>query len=335
MKERYKYVIVFCMIFLSESIALYLFERGSNPELDTMIEAVWWIVVFLCSGFVIIPQTTGGRIIGTLLVVEGLGFLGYIFGQIAAYFVGKSLSGGKIMKKVKFKDHIIVCGWMSGTAKILDELTSKDVKTKRKIVVLADLDKNPLDREDIAFVRGDPTKDKDLLRAGIMTANTVIITLDRKADDADAKAILTTLAVESLNRKVYTCVELGDLENEKHLVHANVDEIVCMGRLSQNLLVHSSLKHGLSRLFSELVTHNFGHEFYKIRAPKRFLGEQFPQAVKRLVDEEGIILVAVERETTDEQGKIKQEVIVNPGSDFVLENGDNMFVIAKEEPEIQ
>ncbi len=334
MKERDKYILVAFIIFISESTALLLFEREGNPELNSINEAMWWIVIFLSSGFEVIPQTLGGRVVATLLVIEGLVLLGFIFGGFAAHFVERSLSGGKIMKQVKFKDHIVVCGWTSDTRRILDELTSEDVKTRRKIVVLADLEKNPMDREDIKFVKGDPTKDKDLKSAGIMTANTAIVSLDRKSDNPDAKAILTALAVEALNRSVYTCVELQNPENEKHLVHANVDEIVCLGRLSQNLIVHSSLKHGLSRLFSELVTHNFGHEFYKIKVPKRFLGENFPQAMKRLMDEEGVILTAIEREIRDEEANLRTDIIVNPGHDFVLKEGDYMFVIAREEPEI-
>lgn len=334
MKERDKYILAACAIFLSESVALYLFEQG-NSQLNSIQDAMWWIVVFLSSGFEVMPQTIGGKFVATLLVVEGLALLGFIFGGFAAHFVEQSMSGGRIMNQVKFKDHIVVCGWTSDTPSILDELTSEDVKTKRNIVVLADLEKNPMNREDIKFVKGDPTKDEDLIRAGIMNANTAIISLDRKSDNPDAKAILTALAVESLNRSVYTCVELRNPENEKHLVHANVDEIVCLGRLSQNLIVHSSLKHGLSRLFSELVTHNFGHEFYKIPVPKRFCGEKFPQAMKRLIDEEGVILTAVERETIDEKGNSKTDIIVNPGYDFVLQERDYMFVVAQEEPEIQ
>jgi len=334
MKERDKYVAMACAIFLLESVALFLFER-SNPNLNSIQEAMWWIIIFLSSGFEVIPDSLGGRVVATLLVVEGLVLLGFFFGGFAAHFVERSLSGGKIMKKVRLKDHIVVCGWTSDTQKILDELTSKDIKTRRKIVVLANLEKNPLEREDVKFVKGDPTKDEDLERAGIMTANTAIISMDRKSDNPDAKAILTALAVESLNKSVYTCVELQNPENEKHLKHAHVDEIVCLGRLSQNLIVHSSLKHGLSLLFSELVTHNFGHEFYKIKVPRRFLGETFPQVVKRLLDEEGVILTAIERETNDEQGATKIDIIVNPGHDFVLAGGDHMFVIAREEPEIQ
>ena len=333
MKDKYKYVLGGITVFFVESIALYLSEQG-NPELDTFNEAAWWIIVFLSSGFEVFPQSVGGKIVGTFLVIEGLVLLGFIFGGFAAHLVEKSLSGGKIMKKIGFRDHIVICGWTLNTPKILEELTSEDIKTKRKIVVLADLEKNPMEREDICFVSGDPTKDEDLIRAGIMNANTAIITLDRKSDNPDAKAILIALAVESLNREVYTCVELENPENEKHLVHACVDEVVCLGRLSQNLIVHSSLKHGLSRLFSELVTHNFGHEFYKMVVPKRFLGEAFPHAVKRLLDEEGVILTAVERKATDNNGEIASDILVNPGFDFVLREGDCMFVIAKEEPEI-
>lgn len=335
MKERDKYVLTACAVFLIESTALYFFERNVNTRLNTLDQALWWIVIFMSSGFEVMPETLGGKVVATFLVVEGLLLLGLFFGNFAAHIVERRLSGGKIMKRAKFKDHIVVCGWTPNTPKILDELTSEDVKTRRKIVVLANLERNPLNREDITFVRGDPTRDEDLKRAGIMTANTAIITLNQASDNPDAEAILIALAVESLNRDVYTCVELENPENEKHLIHAHVDEIVCLGRLSQNLIVHSSLKHGLSRLFSELVTHNFGHEFYKLQVPKRFVGERFPQAVKRLLDEEGVILTAVERKTTDEQGELKMDIIVNPGNDVILKDGDNMFVIAEKEPEIQ
>lgn len=60
-----------------------------------------------------------------------------------------------------------------------------------------------------------------------------------------------------------------------------------------------------------------------------------PPAVKRLIDEEGVILTAIERESVDEEGNPKIDITVNPGYDFVLDEGDHMFVIAMEEPEIQ
>ena len=334
MKEKNKYILLGLFIFLTEAIALFLFEKDANPNLNSLLEAMWWIVIFLSSGFEVIPQTLGGRIVGTFLVIEGFLLLGFILAQFAAHFVEKRLSGGKIMKKIKFKNHIIVCGWTSETPRILDELTSPDIKTKQKIVVLADLKKNPLNREDIYFIKGNPTQDTDLIKAGISSASTAIILLDRGSDNPDAKVILTALAVESLNRSVYTCAELENPDNEKHLVHAHVDEIVCHGRVSQNLIVHSAIKHGLSRLFSELMTHNVGHEFYKIQIPKRFQGMIFPHALKLLLDEEGVILTAIERNLGAANGSDKTRIVVNPGYDFILEEGDWMFVISKEEPQI-
>jgi voltage-gated potassium channel len=131
MKERDKYILAACAIFLAESVALYLFEQGSNKNLTSINDAMWWIVIFLSSGFEVTPETIGGKVVATLLVVEGLALLGFIFGGFAAHFVEQSLSGGKIMNQVKFKDHIVVCGWTSDTPRILDELTSEDVKTKQ------------------------------------------------------------------------------------------------------------------------------------------------------------------------------------------------------------
>jgi len=335
MKQKTKYILIIISIFFIETLALFLFEKDANPQLNSFHEAMWWIVIFLSSGFDVIPQTIGGRIVGTFLVIEGFIMLGLILAGFAAHFIEIKLAGGKIMNTIKFSNHILVCGWTTDTPRILNELTSKDIKTKHKIVVMADLEKNPLNREDIYFIRGNPTKDEDLRKAGVLSANTAIILLDRESDNPDAQAILTALAVESLNRSVYTCVELENPENEKHLLHAHVDEIVCHGRISQNLIVHSSIKHGLSRLFSELMTHNVGHEFYKIGVPKRFQGLAFPQAVKQLLDEEGVILIAIERHmnsTVSDSDKIR--IIVNPGYDFILKENDYMFIISKEEPQI-
>ena len=45
-------------------------------------------------------------------------------------------------------------------------------------------------------------------------------------------------------------------------------------------------------------------------------------------------MTAVERKATDDNGEITSDILVNPGFDFVLREGDYMFVIAKEEPEI-
>ena len=83
--------------------------------------------------------------------------------------------------------------------------------------------------ERVEFIKGDPSQDESLIRAGIERADNVIVLSDctKGANDADAEALMVVLAVESLNRKVHTCVQFMNSSSRVHLEHAHADEIIC------------------------------------------------------------------------------------------------------------
>jgi voltage-gated potassium channel len=139
------------------------------------------------------------------------GFLGIMIGKSAEFLVNLSLKGGVIMKKIRYKNHIIICGWNYQGPKIIEGILLGDTHLRRPIVILADLDKPPYSSDKVDFVSGSPYKKKDLIRAGIKTADSAIILTDiknEKTDNPDADALLITLAIESLNQEVHTCVQL-------------------------------------------------------------------------------------------------------------------------------
>jgi len=190
-----------------------------------------------------------------------------------------------------------------------------------------------------------------------MTADTAIVLTEfghevQRDINPDAQAVLITLAIETLRPDVYTCVQLFNSEYKKHLERANVDEYICLDRLSGNLLVASALNHGLSWVLGELLEFSSGSEFYKKSIPKELAGMRFREVAKVLHDEK-FILVAVEtkiivpwldadgHEIFDKEGKprmkVKEKWVINPQKneypkDYVLKPDDKMFIIAVEEP---
>jgi len=113
-------------------------------------------------------------------------------------------------------------------------------------VVLADLEKIPYDSDRVDFIQGVPWRKEDLEKAAMSKANTAIVLTDirsEKNDNPDAEALLITLAIESLNRKVHTCVQLLNSENRPHLENANADEIICL-ETGGKLAVSSALNPG-------------------------------------------------------------------------------------------
>jgi len=290
-------------------------------------------------------------------LLAGVGFIAIAGGRIVTWFVNFSLRGGRIVKKVNYKNHIIICGWNIQGKNIIKQLLSPDIAESRSIVVLANLQKRPLEDDRIDFISGDPTKEEDLKRAGIMTADTAIVLTEMGQEsqrdiNPDAQAVLITLAIETLRPDVYTCVQLFNSEYKKHLERANVDEYICLDRLSGNLLVASALNHGLSWVLGELLEFSSGSEFYKKSIPKEFAGMRFREVAKVLHDER-LILVAVEtkiivpwldeegNEIFDKEGKprmkVKEKWIINPQEsdypeDYILKLDDKIFIIAVEEP---
>ena len=297
------------------------------------------------------------KLAGAVGLFSGVAFISIVGAGIVSWFVNLSLKGGRIMERVTLENHIIICGWNVQGEHIIKQLLSPDIAVNRPIVILANLNERPHIDPVVDFISGDPTKEDDLRRAGIMTADTVIVLTEfnrepNKDINPDAQAVLITLAVESLRRDVYTCVQLFNSDYKKHLERAHVDEYICLDRLSGNLLVTSALNHGLSGVIGELLEFSGGSEFYKKAVPRPFCGLRFREAA-RIINDEGMILIAVETDIKvpqlDEDGNVilddsgnpklkkKEKLIINPQKneypdDFIFQEGDRMFLIAVDEP---
>ncbi|MBN2102468.1 NAD-binding protein [bacterium] len=300
------------------------------------------------------------RLAATFGLIAGVGFIAIVGASLVSWVVNFSLRGGRIMKRVNCKNHIIICGWNIQGYNIINQLLSPDIKNNRPIVILANLSKRPDIADIVDFISGDPTKEEDLKKAGIMTADTVIILPEfnnnnKNGINPDTQAVLITLAVETLRRDVYTCVQLFSSDYKKHLEHAHVDEYICLDELSGNLMVSSALNHGLSCVLRELLKFSSGSEFYKIALPKIFEGMCFRDVAKILHDERMILFSVETKENIpkiDEDGKeifnkdgshkyeSVQKYIINPQEkdypeDYKFKRHDNIFIIAESEPTVK
>jgi voltage-gated potassium channel len=280
-------------------------------------------------------------------MIASITFIAIITAKITSVLVELLRRGGSMTKRVNFSGHTIICGWNFQGERIVRELQSAGVKQQRGIVILTVSEERLVKDERVAFINGDPSQDENLLRAGVERASSVIVLTDstKGANEADAEALMVVLAVESLNRKVHTCVQLLNSANRLHLEHAHADEIICLDQLGGNLVVASALNHGISRVVGELLTFNTGSEFYRYdgHIPDRLLGKEFAEAVQILAQQR-MILLAVETDYSEEMikqlsadvvYKLPEEdrlMVINPQSRYEIRQGDALFVIAESEP---
>jgi len=335
-------LLVLIFIYLGAILVVMAYEEvGFGPAAMKVFPAFFGEIGEVATPFVAVQISI---VIG---IIVSITFLAIITAKITSVLIEFIRRGGSMAKKVNFSGHTIICGWNFQGERVVNELLSATVKQRRGIVILAKSDQRPVKDERVEFINGDPSQDGDLIQAGVERANSVIVLTDftKGTNEADAEALMIVLAVESLNRKVHTCVQLMNSANRMHLEHAHADEIICVDQMGGSLVVASALNHGISHVVAGLLTFDEGSEFYRYdrHLSEAMVGKEFTQAVQVLAQKH-IILLAVE---TDYSEELRQEmsadviyklpeedraVIVNPQSRYQICQGDALFVIAESEP---
>lgn len=312
-------VLLMAVIVTLSTVGIYLVEPNVS-----LLDSFWWTIVTLTTvGYGdITPVTAAGRLIAIIDMIVGIGILAVFSATLASILVDQKIKDDLGMNSYQFEKHIIICEWNYRAETIIKELR-RDPKVKDKpIVLIAEIDRKPLDDLDLFFVRGQ-VSDDTLNRANLKEAKTVIILGDDRLDykNRDAKVILATLTVESINRDAYTIVELIDQAYIPTCKRANADEIIVSSRLSSRLISKAALNHGISEVVSDILSYDFGSQLYKIPLPKSEVGCSFMDIFIRMKQTYQAIIIAVQK---GEEGR----VMSNPPSEYKLDENDYLIVIA-------
>lgn len=319
--------VTFCVLAVG-TVGMALFEKENN-SLNSIGDAIWWSFVTVTTvGYGdISPATTGGRIVGVVVMIFGIGFLGMFTATIASIFVERKMQQDKGLKALKgLKDHILLCGWNYSADEVISEIHAED--KERDIAVVAKLDEKPVDEDHVHFVRGDPADVDKLEMACFRTANTAIVLHDESSagNARDGQGILAVLAIKHECPDIYVCVQILDENNVEHCHRAGADEVIVTGGLTAKLLGQATLDHGVTRVVSELLSNKYGNQLYKLKCPEKYVGSTFKSVLAAFKDDyEGIIL-GIE--------KIDQ-FLTNPGGDVVLNKDDYLVLIAEKRPRIE
>ena len=272
------------------------------------------------------PVTAGGRVMGIVIMVFGIGILGLFTANIASIFVAKKMKEDRGMHSFEFENHIIICEWNHRARDIIKELRMDQRLDTTLIILIAEIEAKPLDDDNLYFIQGGVTEE-NLKRANLQKAKTVVILGDDnlEANARDAKAVLTTLTVETINPDVYSIVELVNEANVQHCERANANEIIVGSEFSSKLISRAARDHGISKVLSELLSSRVGNDLYKIPVPSSIQGQKFIDVFTEMKRSQGSTILAVQK---DREG----EVISNPPVDYRVAPNDYLILISGKKP---
>jgi voltage-gated potassium channel len=323
-------LMLFALVF--GTLGLIHFEVPSGiSELHTPEDAFWKALFSLLAGeYADYPDSIGGKVIFTFLLLFGMGFFAMLTGTISAVMIEK-LKENAMQKMIPGEDlrgHIVICGFSSKVGIIIKEFQSDPGFQGCEIVLisrLANIDALKalnVSPENIFILSEDFTHMEILRKAGINQARIAIILSEpganRTLHDIDARTMLAALTIEKLNREVHTCAEIYHPEYADHLKMGGVNDVVIQGEVSGSLLARAAMQKGVLPFFQDLLSSQTGNFLAFVPVPDYLIGKDVDCALPQLHEKNHFVLVGVR----PPGGSLQ----VNP-TRHVFAQGDEMLVI--------
>lgn len=215
---------------------------------------------------------------------------------------------------------ILICG-RDRAIDLAQMLNADVINQSHEIAILWNDPPNvPEDLKDVQTFEGDPTTTSALNHVFDDGPDTAVIMSDLENDNPDAKSVLIALALEALDRSIFTIVEIQDSNNIKHFDRTAVNETVCASDISEKLIAQAARNHFVSHVYRELLRYQQdGNEFYRI--PNKNW-KNFQEAFQALTKQQ-IIPIGIQSGTKPK---------LNPPSDTSLSEDDEIWVISRQQP---
>ncbi|XP_047977572.1 ion channel CASTOR-like isoform X2 [Salvia hispanica] len=325
---------------------------------DSLADSLWLSWTYIAdSGNHANSEGFGSRLVSVSISFGGMLIFAMMLGLVSDAISEKFDSLRKGRSEVVERDHTLILGWS-------DKLVSSRIvcpKLKRKpltfmllgsllnqlaianeslgggtVVVMAEHDKEEMELDigkmefdfrgtSVICRSGSPLILADLKKVSVSKARAIVVLAeDGNADQSDARALRTVLSLTGVKEglQAHIVVELSDLDNEVlvKLVGGDLVETVVAHDVIGRLMIQCARQPGLAQIWEDILGFE-NCEFYIKRWPQ-LDGMQFEDV---LISFKEAIPCGVK--VASSGGKI----ILNPDDSYVLQEGDEILVIAEDD----
>jgi len=334
---RVEYVII-SLVALTAVLIGGLSMRYVQPGVESIPQALWFSLLTLVAAEPIgaDPSTPLARVVTVTLMLGGMTVFAVLTGTVSALMID-TLRDLKLrpMALEDLEDHVIVCGWNQAGPLIVEELLH-DGRFEHVVVVTEreDMENHSIVQghpSAVFTVQGDYTRLEVLEEASLRHASHALLladdTLDeRSSQDRDARTVLTAMLTEKLNDEIHTTVQLLNRDNQSSLRQIGVEEIIVSDEYVGNIMATVTKNRGIITMLDELLTAQYGQQFYKEKVPEALVGVEVREAIGMLKCEYDATLLGVDLHDPTARNRI----LVNPPNHLELEEGHELFLAAGE-----
>ncbi|WP_122088899.1 NAD-binding protein [Halalkalicoccus subterraneus] len=213
--------------------------REEFGEVETILDAFYFTLVTASTvGYGdATPATQQARLFGMSVLLVGTASFAVALGALLSPVIearfAAALGRMNDAELATLDDHVLVLGYGELTEPILQELEGRAA-----FVVVTDHDERAdrLAERDLLVLRGDPSDEETIERAGLDRARAVVVATNTDAEDA-----LTVLTVRQLRPDVRIVSAATERENVVKLKRAGADTVISPATIGGRLMVQSAL----------------------------------------------------------------------------------------------
>lgn len=289
----------------------------------SFFDSLWVTIVSLTTtGYGdLLPETMSGRVFLLLVLIVGVGVVGYAMGAIINILVETQVSRimerNKMLKAIRaLENHIIVCG-----AGRVGSYVAQVLKSERVPYVLIEIDEELIahrQEEGHLVMFGDATEDEILLTAGIQKAQGIVCALPE-----DAYNVFIALTARAIKPSLKIVARAERPETTEKMRRAGADKIISPAQIGGYQMAMSILKPATVDLVNTLFT----SRDLQLQLEEVLIEEASPAANKEIRqifnrEHNNIIVVSIIR---------KDDIKLNPRGKDVILPGDILVLIGNRE----
>ncbi|XP_058094301.1 ion channel CASTOR-like isoform X2 [Magnolia sinica] len=305
---------------------------------DNVADCLWLSWTYVAdSGNHANSEGFGPKLVSVSISFGGMLIFAMMLGLVSDAISEKFDSLRKGKSEVIEKNHTLILGWSDKLGSLLNQLAiANESLGGGTVVVMAERDKEEMEL-DIAKMEFDfkgtpvicrsgcPLILADLKKVSVSKARAVIVLAeDGNADQSDARALRTVLGLTGVKEGLrgHIVVELSDLDNEVlvKLVGGDLVETVVAHDVIGRLMIQCARQPGLAQIWEDILGFEKS-EFYIKRWPQ-LDGMRFQDVLISFPD-----AIPCGIKVASSRGKI----ILNPDDSYVLQEGDEVLVIAEDD----